>query len=58
MIDKPSISSISQRLELENITRPEYINEMVHLYRGELGEASAWRSRNDTTRHFSPPNAG
>lgn len=53
MIDKPSIPSISLRLELENITRPEFINAIVHLCRGELGKATAWRSRIDTTRHWA-----
>jgi hypothetical protein len=38
MSDKSYLPSIAQRLELENISRPEFINAMVHLYRGELGE--------------------
>ena len=53
MNDKPSNPSIAQRLELENITRSEFINAMVHLYRGELGEATAWRGRIDTTSHWA-----
>lgn len=53
MIDEPAYVSIEQRLDLENITRTEFINAMVHLYRGELGEATAWRSRIDTTSHWA-----
>lgn len=53
MAYKSSLPSITQRLDLENITRSEFINAMVHLYRGELGEATAWRSRIDTTTHWA-----
>jgi uncharacterized membrane protein len=53
MTDQTTLTGISQRLELENITRPEFINAMVHLYRGELSEATAWRSRIDTTTHWA-----
>jgi len=53
MTDKSSLPGIAQRLELEPITRSEFINAMVHLYRGELGEATAWRSRIDTTTHWA-----
>ncbi|MBL8096041.1 MAG: DUF2270 domain-containing protein [Anaerolineales bacterium] len=44
---------IDQRLDLGNVTRAEFINAMVHLYRGELGEATAWRGRIDTTSHWA-----
>ena len=40
-----------QRLELAQVTRSEFVNALVHLYRGELGEATIWRSRIDTTSH-------
>jgi uncharacterized membrane protein len=40
-------------LELANLSRTEFVNAMVHLYRGELGEATAWRSRIDTTTHWA-----
>ncbi len=53
MMDKSSLPGIAQRLELEHITRSEFINAMVHLYRGELGEATAWRGRIDTTTHWA-----
>jgi len=42
-----------ERLDLTQITRTEFINAMVHLYRGELGEATAWRSRIDTTTNWA-----
>lgn len=44
---------LSRRLDLENMSRPEFVNAMIHLYRGELGEATAWRSRIDTTTHWA-----
>jgi uncharacterized membrane protein len=53
MTENASLPSIAQRLDLEHITRSEFINAMVHLYRGELGEATAWRSRIDTTSHWA-----
>jgi len=53
MTDNSSLPGLAQRLELEHITRSEFINAMVHLYRGELGEATAWRSRIDTTTHWA-----
>jgi len=53
MTDNSSLPGIAQRLDLEHITRAEFINAMVHLYRGELGEATAWRSRIDTTSHWA-----
>jgi len=45
--------SIQQRLDFDNLSRGEFINAMVHLYRGELGEATAWRGRIDTTSHWA-----
>jgi uncharacterized membrane protein len=53
MSDQIPFPGISQRLDLEHISRGEFINAMVHLYRGELGEATAWRSRIDTTSHWA-----
>jgi uncharacterized membrane protein len=53
MTNKTSLANITQRLELENITRAEFINAMAHLYRGEAGEATAWRSRIDTTTNWA-----
>jgi uncharacterized membrane protein len=53
MTDTPTIPSIAQKLDLEHITRSEFVNAMVHLYRGELGEATAWRSRIDTTTNWA-----
>jgi uncharacterized membrane protein len=41
------------KLDLANATRTEFINAMVHLYRGELGEATAWRTRIDATSNWA-----
>ena len=38
---------------LTQLNRGEFISAMVHLYRGELGEAAAWRSRIDATTHWA-----
>jgi uncharacterized membrane protein len=40
-------------IDFSQITRAESINALVHLYRGELGEAAAWRNRIDTTSHWA-----
>lgn len=53
MTEKSPFPGISQRMDLEHITRAEFINAMVHLYRGELSEATAWRGRIDTTSHWA-----
>jgi uncharacterized membrane protein len=45
----------SDRVDLEHvaITRAEYISAMVHLYRGEMHRATAWRLRLDTTTNWA-----
>jgi uncharacterized membrane protein len=53
MSDLASHSSNLDRLDLPNVSRGEFVNAMIHLYRGELGEATAWRSRMDTTTHWA-----
>ena len=53
MSDSSTPQPVDQRLDLAEITRPEFVNAIVHLYRGELGEATAWRSRIDTTSHWA-----
>ena len=53
MTDNPDHLSVDKRLDLQNITRAEFVNAMVHLYRGELNEATAWRTRTDTTTHWA-----
>lgn len=53
MSDLPASLPVDQRLELEHVTRSEFVNAMIHLYRGELGEATAWRTRIDTTSHWA-----
>jgi uncharacterized membrane protein len=44
---------VDERLDLAQVTRSEFINAMIHLYRGELGEATSWRGRIDTTSHWA-----
>lgn len=53
MTDNSSLPDIAQRLDMKNITRSEFITAIVHFYRGELSEATAWRSRIDTTSHWA-----
>jgi len=45
--------SSDRRFELTQVTRNEFVSALVHLYRGELGEATVWRSRIDTTSHWA-----
>ncbi len=40
-------------LEQAPLTRPEYINAMVHFYRGEMHRAQVWRARLDTTTNWA-----
>jgi uncharacterized membrane protein len=40
-------------LESDPLTRPEYISAIVHLYRGELHRANAWRLRLDNTTNWA-----
>jgi len=53
MSDSSSPLTVDQRLDLAQVTRSEFVNAIVHLYRGELGEATAWRGRIDTTSHWA-----
>lgn len=46
-------TDVENALDLQNLSRPEFVNAMVHLYRGELGEATSWRSRIDTTSQWA-----
>jgi uncharacterized membrane protein len=53
MSDSSAPLPVDQRLELAQVTRSEFVNAIIHLYRGELGEATAWRGRIDTTSHWA-----
>jgi len=53
MSDSVSSLTVDQRIELDQVTRGEFVNALAHLYRGELGEATAWRGRIDTTSHWA-----
>jgi uncharacterized membrane protein len=43
----------ADRIDMTTVTRNEFISAMVHLYRGELAEASAWRTRIDATSNWA-----
>jgi uncharacterized membrane protein len=53
MTDPASRDSVDDRLNLGNLSRGEFITAIAHLYRGELGEATAWRTRIDTTSNWA-----
>ena len=53
MTNLPVDSNVDQRFDLSHLTRQEFINAIAHLYRGQLGETTAWRSRIDTTSHWA-----
>ncbi len=53
MLDSTSPLPVDQRLELDQTSRSEFVTAMVHLYRGELAEATAWRGRIDTTSNWA-----
>ena len=54
-IPTPPEPSPSERVDLEHVslTRSEYIAAMVHLYRGEMHRATAWRLRLDNTTNWA-----
>jgi len=39
--------------ESQPLTRSEYLQTVIHLYRGEMQRASTWRSRLDTTTNWA-----
>ena len=49
--DRPGADGVD--LESAPLTRPEYISAIVHLYRGELYRANAWRIRLDATTNWA-----
>jgi uncharacterized membrane protein len=53
MDDKQTHPDGDTHLDLANLPRSETVTALVHLYRGELGEATVWRSRIDTTSHWA-----
>ena len=53
MSDSSAPLGVDQRLDLAQVTRAEFVNALIHLYRGEIGEATAWRGRIDTTSHWA-----
>ena len=53
MTTQSSHPGIAQQLDPSHITQTEFVTAMVHLHRGELSEATAWRSRMDTTTNWA-----
>jgi uncharacterized membrane protein len=43
----------SSQFESYPLSRGEYISALVHLYRGQLARADAWRARLDTTSNWA-----
>ena len=41
------------RFEEEPLTRPEYLNVLVHFYRAEVNRSSMWRQRLDATTNWA-----
>ena len=53
MTTPPLETGPDPKLDMAHVTRTEFINAMAHLYRGELGEATAWRTRIDATSNWA-----
>jgi uncharacterized membrane protein len=53
MTTQSSHPGIAQQLDPSHITQSEFVTAMAHLHRGELSEATAWRSRMDTTTNWA-----
>ena len=49
----PAATGDAPNHDLAHVSRTEFVNAMVHLYRGELGEATAWRTRIDATSNWA-----
>jgi uncharacterized membrane protein len=49
----PEGGAAPHRFEDYPLTRQEYINVMVHFYRGEVHRSTAWRQRLDATTNWS-----
>lgn len=53
MTEQSSRPDVDERLDLAHLNRAEFVNAMSHLYRGELSEAMAWRTRIDATSNWA-----
>ncbi len=49
----PRVPAADSRFEDYPLTRLEYINVMVHFYRGEVARSTAWRARLDATTNWA-----
>lgn len=52
-VEPTQTSKVSCTPDLTGLSRSEFVSAVVHLYRGELGETTAWRTRIDTTTHWA-----
>ena len=52
-LDLPIDPALVHSLETTPLTRPEYINAMVHFYRAEMHRSQVWRMRLDTTTNWA-----
>ena len=52
-LSDPSRPAAAADFESFPLTRAEYISALVHLYRGQLTRADAWRQRLDTTSNWA-----
>lgn len=50
---KPPDRPAPSRFEDYPLTRQEYLNVMVHFYRGEMSRSTAWRQRLDSTTNWA-----
>ena len=53
MENEAASARIPERFEDYPLTRPEYINVMVHFYRGEVHRSTSWRARLDATTNWA-----
>jgi uncharacterized membrane protein len=49
----PNSPRAPQAFEDFPLTRPEYINSVIHFYRGELARTTVWRTRIDQTTNWA-----
>ena len=52
-IPEESFEKEAHEYESTPLSRQEYISAIVHLYRGEMSRATAWRIRLDTTTNWA-----
>ena len=48
-----SVEDPQSAFERQPLTRPEYLNVLVHFYRAEVGRSTVWRQRLDATTNWA-----